>query len=196
MGRQAWLSITGLYEYDPTIFDTMYVPSGMDKNVLVNNILVECAELEVLIPDPDIMKKVLGFWSKSQAAVWDKLFETTQFEYNPIWNKDGIIKEKETHDLTAIRDLKNTDTGSITNQRSAYNASSFQNQEKDVHDLAGTDTGTVKDTGTITREREEHGNIGITTTQQMIKEQREVVEFNVYDYILRSFKERFCILVY
>ena len=196
MGRQSWISITGLYNYDSTIFDDMYLPAGMDSDLAVNNILLECAELEVLLPDPDAMKQAINFWSHAQAAVWDKLWNTTQFEYNPIWNKDGVIKEVETHDLTATRNLNTTDTGSVTNQRSAYNASTFQNQEKNIRDLAGTDTGSIKDTGTLTRERTEKGNIGITTTQQMIKEEREVSEFNMYDYIVRSFKERFCILVY
>ena len=196
MGRQSWISILGLYDFDNTIFDDMYLPDGMDKDLLINNLLLECAELEVLLPDAGIMKKAIGFWSHAQATVWDKLYDTTQFEYNPIWNKDGIYHEVETHDLTATRNLANTDTGSVTNQRSAYNSSSFQNQEKDIRDLAGTDTGTVKDSGTLTRDREEHGNIGVTTTQQMIKEEREVDQFNMYDYIVRSFKERFCIMVY
>lgn len=184
MGRQSWISILGLYNYDSTIFDDMYCPAGLNKDLLINNILMECAELEVLLPDPGIMKTAIGFWSNAQAAVWDKLVESTEYEYNPIWNKDGVIKETET------RDLASTLNGTDTDQRSAYNASTFQNQEKTILDHDSTDT------GTITREREEHGNIGVTTTQQMIKEQREVVQFNMYDYIVRSFKERFCLMVY
>lgn len=184
MGRQSWISITGLYNYDPTIFDDMYLSDGMDKDLLINNLLIECAELEVLLPDPDIIRKAIGFWSHAQAAVWDKLFATTQLEYNPIWNKDGVIAETET------RDLKTTLDGTDTDQRSAYNASTFQNQEKTIIDHDATDTGTVK------RVRREQGNIGITTTQQMIKEEREVDQFSIYDYIVRSFKERFCIMVY
>ena len=41
-----------------------------------------------------------------------------------------------------------------------------------------------------------HGNIGVMSTQQMIKEQREIVSFNFYDKMIRDFIERFCILVY
>ena len=184
MGRQSWISVTGLYNFDNTLFDTMYCPAGMDKDILTANILLECAELEVLLPNPAIMKQAIEYWSNAQASIWDKLWETTQFDYNPIWNKDGMIKETETRNLAATLD------GSDTDQRSAYNASTFQNQEKTIIDHDSTDT------GTITREREEHGNIGVTTTQQMIKEEREVDQFNMYDYIVRSFKERFCLVVY
>ena len=220
MGRQAWISVLGLYNYDSTLFDGMYTPMGMDKQLLVDNILLECAELEILLPDPNVLKQAISFWSRSQARVWDKLMASTQFVYNPIWNKEGIIKEKETRDLTETHDLtdtrNNTETRNLagtldatdTDKRSAYNATTFQNQEQHILDHDSTDTGTVsnagtakdtgtlKDSGTINRERVEQGNIGITTTQQMIKEEREVSEFNMYDYIVRSFKERFCIMVY
>lgn len=41
-----------------------------------------------------------------------------------------------------------------------------------------------------------HGNIGVTTTQKLIKEQRSIELFNLYDIIIEDFKMRFCILVY
>lgn len=56
----------------------------------------------------------------------------------------------------------------------------------------------VKETGDGTRGRtlHTHGNIGTMTVQQMIREERDVVKFNLIDYIVDSFKQRFCILVY
>lgn len=213
---QASISVLGLYQYDNTLFDSMTVPTGMDKSLAVSNILMECAELEVLLPDPDVMKTAIGFWSAASQQVWNKLYESTQFVYNPIWNKDGTFTE--THDITQTRNLSKssdfTDTHNLTLDRdyddtydkSAYNSSTYQPADKHViNDTtkdtgtmrtagSGSDTGTVRDAGTTTRT--ERGNIGITTTQQMIKEEREVSEFNIYDYIVRSFKERFCIMVY
>ena len=41
-----------------------------------------------------------------------------------------------------------------------------------------------------------HGNIGVTTTQELIREQRDIDLFNLYDIIIEDFKMRFCILVY
>ena len=40
------------------------------------------------------------------------------------------------------------------------------------------------------------GNIGVTTTQQMIKQEWEIDVFNIYDVLIESFKEHFCIMVY
>lgn len=41
-----------------------------------------------------------------------------------------------------------------------------------------------------------HGNIGVTTTQQMLQSEREIVQFNIYDFIADSFKNEFCLLIY
>lgn len=43
-----------------------------------------------------------------------------------------------------------------------------------------------------------HGNIGVTTTQQMMEQELAFwgEKFNIYDFICREFKERFCILIY
>lgn len=41
-----------------------------------------------------------------------------------------------------------------------------------------------------------HGNIGVTTAAQMIQGFRDITEFCTYDYIVQSFKDRFCVQVY
>ena len=57
---------------------------------------------------------------------------------------------------------------------------------------------TIDNTGTQTNKEViyAHGNIGTVSTQDMIKQQREVVEFNVYDYIIRDFQKRFILGIY
>ena len=49
----------------------------------------------------------------------------------------------------------------------------------------------------VSRESTIHGNIGVTTSQQMLEQELEVVpKLNVINYMIDSFKNRFCILVY
>lgn len=54
------------------------------------------------------------------------------------------------------------------------------------------------DVGTIERKYSdrEYGNIGVTMTQEMLKKEREVVEFNIIKRIVEDFKKEFCLLVY
>ena len=48
----ATLSIRGLYQYDNTLFDEMFLPDGLDKDTLVQNLVAELAEVEVIYPSP------------------------------------------------------------------------------------------------------------------------------------------------
>ena len=86
MGRTANISPLGLYNWDQTIFDLMQIPEALDKDTLVDNLLAETAELEVLYPNPTVFKNLVGVWSNKQIDIWNKLYATTQYEYNPIEN--------------------------------------------------------------------------------------------------------------
>ena len=50
---------------------------------------------------------------------------------------------------------------------------------------------------THTRTSRIHGNIGVTTSQQMLEQELQISEkINIYNYIVNEFKQRFCIAVY
>lgn len=181
---RALMSIMAMYEYDNSLFDGLTIPEGLSRSGLINELIMQLAEVNTIISDPDIMRAAITEWSKTRSDIWQHLFETTQYEYNPIWNKDGTYTETET------RDLHNTANTEATNKVTGYNSD-------EMHDAAQTvGEGRGSDTGTITRERREQGNIGVTTTQQMIREEREVADFSLYQVIIDEFKMRFCIMVY
>ena len=192
MALTATLSVMGLYNWDPDLFEEMEVPEGVDKDTAVMDILIKCADLEISIPDWDLLKTAIGVWSKKNAWKWDKLYATMNFEYNPIWNKDGTITET----LQAADEGGGTNTGSVTseNQVSGYNVNTYSPESKNVTtpDTAWTENRQRGET----RTRTESGNIGVTSTQSMIREEREVSDFSIYNVITQDFKEEFCIMVY
>lgn len=65
---------------------------------------------------------------------------------------------------------------------------------KDVDVWSGNDTekanNSVKHTGHL------RGNIGVTTTQQMIEQERQIAMYNFYEFVADSFKIHFCVMVY
>lgn len=207
---QSTLSLLGLYNYDNTILDELALPPELEssRETITDNLLFETAEMEILFPDPTVLKSAIKVWSRKSLPVWQELYNTTQYEYNPIWNKDGTFTELETRDLTETRNLigANNDSGNGTST-AEYDVFGY-NSETAAHESKTTDTneynrqsnstqsGTVGDAGTIKHERTEQGNIGITSTQELIQRQREVVEFNIMDRIIADFKQRFCLLVY
>lgn len=387
------ISILTLYQIDDTLFDNMVLPTrpftdrgyndlfltgwDLDKDTLVENLLMELAELNVLYTDPVFMKYAITTWSQKNKAVWQALYETLFFKYNPIWNKDGTLRHtaEETRNLTNGLTISDTGSGTVnetngntrvtdagevinrtevsdststegmtgtvtetetpgvqdtaqttyntneerdyltthggtvvtdktasgtqnelsednwtentTTQVSAFDATTWQNREKSDTTHAGTgeknivtsdtgtdtvtDTSTVADTGDLaktgtetlvtshsgenekvteydtTKTTEDHltrheddtnrqldetvtdsgtrsqttsstdsrtqsgtdtgtveteftdleqGNIGVTTSQQMIQAERDLVKFNIYDLIIDDFKQRFCVLIY
>lgn len=253
---RASLSILGLYQREPTLFDELELPGDMNKDVLIDSILYEAASLEAYYPDPNFMKFMIGRWSFMNQSIWQKLYDTTVLEYNPIYNYDRTEEwtenekmldgrtansvETETRNLSTGETTKTGETsrtdsnGDITTSGtvktelnvSGYNEVTFTPSEETVEtpdtmtsnnvivdgtrDATGsrntTDTGTVsidkKDTESLDRKRDNlrtgraFGNVGVTTTQQMIQQERETVLFNMYKVITDSFVDRFCLMVY
>lgn len=188
-----FLSIMGMYEYDQSIFDGLDVPTYTDaddnvhiinKDDVINNIMLQCAELELIYSNIETMKLAIGVWSASEQKTWSKLFASQEIEYNPIWNVDANISQNRS--LNRNRSGNNENIGAVQ----GFNASTWSNAEKD--------TGTYTD-GEITGEtfsERRTGNIGVTASQDLIKKEREIAEFNMIEYITESFKKRFCLMVY
>lgn len=200
------LSIVGLFVADNTIFDDMELPTTehLNKETLVQNILEQCSELEILYPDPNILKYILKYWSKSRVEVWQRLADTMDYEYNPIWNKDvkdtEYIKRTKDENTTYSDQASSSTSGTNTNKGVAFNSGSAETREIDENSgsMSSSDSSTTRDAGYNDEDRVyvSQGNQGVTTTQQMIREEREVEEFNMYDIIISEFKTRFCLLVY
>lgn len=224
MSRGMRLSILGLYNFDSSLFSDMVYPSGFsddDKQTVVGNILAECAELEVLYPDFDTMKGLIRLWSKLNISVWQRIFTASRLEYNPIENYNRTELEtisddhSDTHsgiDSTSSS-MTNTETNSgtdtNTNSVTAYDANSQYVHDTSSllhgHVVSDSSSGSTSLThgekivhdGDITRNNHTSGNIGVTTSQQMLEQEIEVAaKLNVINMIVESFKNRFCLLVY
>ena len=220
----AMLSILALYNYDENIFDDFDVPTGMSKVTAVENILLECAELSLIYTNPEFMKRAIKQWSDKEQKIWQKLYDTENLDYNPIWNVDAEITETETIDRDKTnnidRELTSAEAGhgatsddldqTTTNSVTGYNSTSWQDHEKIAldsgRDVTTDSTRNSSNTDNIDESESEDternlttkrtGNIGVTTTQEMIKQERETAIFNTIDYITQSFKKRFCVMVY
>ena len=189
----ATMSIMGLYQWNPDIFNNMMLPDGVNKNTLVGNLLLELAELEIIYPDPAVMSAAIELWSRKQISVWERLADAFSLDYNPIWNVDGKETEIEEHDLHAAGSVKRSglETGKVT----GYNSDQLRISDQ-MESSAGTDS-TGSDTGTIKRTKTRGGNIGVTMTQQMLEAELETrPKLNIYRYIIEDFKQRFCLLIY
>lgn len=248
MSRGNIMSIRGLYKYNDKLFDKMVYPDAFtqeQKETVVFNILAECAELEVLYPDWDFMHNMIEVWSRLEHPVWNRIYNASLLEYNPIENYNRTEIEtitdehSDTHsgeDVTAntgndINKASGTDStsgsethsGTDTNENSitAYDSNRLYTHDKSdythgegvltsnsiTHGETNTFTHGKKSTlthgekvdfsGEVTKENHTTGNIGVTTSQMMLSQEIGIASaLNVMKIMVKSFKERFCLLVY
>ena len=140
------------------------------------------------------------------ANKWAKLYETTVLEYNPIWNVDGTETTTTAAQHTLTTDTTHANTvvtstelgrRSTTRERKEYPYDSDNGkptESETVTEDPATDTRTDTnpetvsdhetntDQYTVTHER--HGTIGVTMTQDLIKKEREISEFLLYEVVL------------
>lgn len=228
MAVSASLSLYGIFQYDNTILDGLNVPTGMDPDTVKNMLLIETAGMSILYPDAPFLKKAIALWSAERSDVWQKLYNTTVLEYDPIENYDRREESSEENignehvQSSQERSTDSESRGSSQQHRSgentataantAYNSNDFADTSKstssgsdDVMDsTVSSGSGTENVSGSGNKSSTDlrrlssriHGNIGVTTSQQMIMSEREVAEFCMVDYIVNDFISRFCVMVY
>lgn len=185
MGVRTKLSLLGLYNWDNTIFDSMKIPEALDKDELINNLLMELAELTVLYPDSDFMKRAITSWSGIRLHSWNRIAEVLYEDYEPFIN----IKRDEVRTILQERDLKGT--GQANTKVNAWETTTLQ--EQNSTDTNSTDTGTVKTTETFHVE----GDSAITDAQDVLQKEIETrLKYDMYRIIIDEFRQRFCLLIY
>lgn len=204
----ASLSIYGLYSYNPQIFDNLVLPAGLDKDILVSDILTECSDFSLLYPNYDFMKMLIGVWSQKELLIWTRLHESETIVYNPIENYDRhesisrSVSSEASGESSANSKASSTGSGVSKAGRTAYDSGTIKdvaqtdNINSDQSQGDSTESSSSSTSGVETVVNHVHGNIGVTTAQQMIEGYREVSQFCVYDFIVQSFKDRFCVQVY
>lgn len=215
------MTLWGLYNYDHSIFSGLSLPGDMNFDVFINTLLVECIDMEVLYPDPAFLREAIRGWSYAMNHSWQQLKDALYKNYEIIENYDR--QEDWTDNATRTDNLTQTTNGgttgggtvtgsnSTTNTHSAkgYNSGAMVAGEKEQIDTTTSNTtsdsttnnSTTVNTGTqgnnVTRKGRVHGNIGVTTSQQMIQAEIDLRVANQLTYIIiNQFKQRFLLLVY
>lgn len=212
----AKITLIGLYNYDSTIFDGLQLPDYFDKDTLINTILLAGGEFSTLYPSNTFMKQAISLWSAKNQRYFERLAILMQTEYDPLenynrqesWHDKGTSSNEENSQANANYNNSTTgnDTNTTENKVSAFNSSEYENRDRTTS--AGTDTetdtGTSAETGKRTNEGNfdttrtgyARGNIGVTTSQEMFRQEMEIVSLSPYDVIAGDFINEFCIKLY
>lgn len=228
MSRQITLSLRAMYYMRPDLFDGFRVPSGVVRDNAIKHILNKTDDFEIMYTEPNWFRDKIAEWTNVWFPNWEHLWETTQYDYNPIENYDRREAWTDTRNARQTEkngnvfsrtsdsdtDYSENNSGYNSNNHSdvAYDTNSLKQTTSDYANNSSMTTGTTKTHESENSENTEnrgmdrddkndhtgrmHGNIGVTTTQQMIEEERRVAEFNLIDYIADSFCKQFCLLTY
>lgn len=151
----------------------------------------------------------IALYGKSHKYEYDKLVDTLSLEYNPIENYSMTEKGKDTRTPNITQTNKGTNTNTtevdtaITTGKTTFDKSdSFINDTRSTNKGTNTDTQGIDTTVTTAgNEKTEHeltrsGNIGVTTSQQMIESERKLAMFSVVDLFVKAIADIILIGVY
>ena len=240
----AKITTVGFYQYmnayNNDLFGLLNLPPGIDKDTLVNNIMLRGGEFEVVYSNPDFYKSAIGLWSNKHYRTFEKWINALNIDYNPLENYDrmeewsdtgsrintGTVSDSGERKNTGTQSTETTGNDNFTgsgnstsaDEISAYNSNSFQNDKKNTTNSSNssetntttnstrTDNLSESNSNTRTDNLSEktnsdrigraHGNIGVTTSQQMLQSELDIAKWNIYEQITDLFLSEFCIMVY
>lgn len=228
---QAKITLIGVENYlnpERSVFDSMILPEGIDKNVLIGSIILRCQEFELLYSDPDFLIPAVGVWSRKNYRTFDKWVKALDVEYDPLYNYDRTEEYTDTHtgssnrtgsfnstgsgSNTLTNNLTDTTADTLTHSEKAYNDTNYVGTTQDQSNGSIARTGTASnalsnsnqgsdsdqssDSYTNVHKARLFGNIGVTTSQQMLQSELDIARWNLYEHIADLFCNEFCIMVY
>lgn len=142
--------------------------------------------------------------------------DTHQRAYSDESNRSYTDGSSE-HSDSASNTVTASNSSSNTEQKvSAYDEADYSDRQKETAGATTNQTGGGSASGDVTRnaaggantnesgnsnelikhDAHLYGNIGVTTSQQMLKDELDIVTWNLYEHISDIFIDEFCILVY
>lgn len=199
---------TRLKMENKSVFDLLTLPDGIDKDTCIDNIILECGEFETLYSDPFFMRTAVGTWSSKHYRTFEKWIKALNLEYDPLenydrkedWTDQGSGATKSTAKTTT--EGSSEQNGFTEDQVSAFDSNSYQESEKHIIDTdekhadeVNSEDGTESASSSVHSGRV-HGNIGVTTSMELIQSELELDRFNIIQEITNLFMVELCIMVY
>lgn len=186
------------------LFKGLTLPEGLAKKTLTDNILLQGGEFEVVYSDPWALQNFISVWADREAATFQRWVDALAIEYAPLENYDRHEDWTDTLDSDGTSRTTGTNdtstSGTVTTDVSAYDSSSYQPKDKVTssetidNDTTENNTSTLDNTGVHAGRI--HGNIGVTTSQQMLESELDLGYWNIYSRITDMFLKEFCIMIY
>lgn len=140
----ATLTIVGLYSYNPNLFSKMVLPDGIDRDLLIDTIVMRGGDYEVVYPNPELMEHLIGTWSRT----WLPTFTN--------WKRAS-------DDISQVAPLENYDRiENWTDTTQEHRTDTTQESQTDTVQDTTESTGNTSTTGNTTGSDSSHGTGTVT----------------------------------
>lgn len=188
LAKMTLIGFYNAYEDIDPLFANLTLPAGIDKDLFINSLLLDAGEFEVLYADPDFFKNAISIWGRKWYRTFEKWFSALNVSYDPLNNYDR------TEEWTTKTDSTSDTAADST---TSTNRSSFDSASLTPYTSTNDDsTGRSKYDGTEIRTGRAYGNIGVTTSQQMLEAELNLQEWNLYQHMIDLFKTELLIPIY
>lgn len=88
------MTLYGMAQYDPTIFDGVVLPEGIDPNIVKDDIIEKCGDLYPYYQVPPRVKLAITRFFAEYYHNFEMMYLALTNEYNPIENTDWSEKSQ------------------------------------------------------------------------------------------------------
>lgn len=88
------MTLYGMAQYDPTIFDGVVLPEGIDPNIVKDDIIEKCGDLYPYYQVPPRVKQAITRFFVEYYHNFEMMYKALTNEYNPIENTDWSEKSQ------------------------------------------------------------------------------------------------------
>jgi hypothetical protein len=141
--------------------------------------------------DSDLRADICNFVNSLQYT-FDKMYETTTADYNATHNYDMSETQTDTNTTKSSGTAKNTNNSTNINKATTYNSDTEHVTGGSSGDSTDNAESSSSSEATTTHTLTRSGNIGVTTTQQMLQSQRDLVQFDFIDFVAQKIAQEVC----
>ena len=186
------------HEEDQDIFDLLIHGVTFADNVVINHLLYEYYERWYAIyPEFDKMVNELVMKINSNGDYWERIYQSMLLEFNPLHNYDMTETEEDTRcgESEGNSSTAQNSRGTVNGSQFGYNETSPTATDRNDSTSKTDSVSNMHDRSrqqgkrTLTRQ----GNIGVTTSAQLIAGYRDI-QLKILDMYIKSFSDLFMIL--
>ena len=191
------INIMNLWKDDgKDIFDGIYLDPRLDKDLVVNTILDYSATYIPLYQDYSLFNfKNKVFFDRNRDNIVH-LLDAFTLDYDPIYNYDRYEKYLEVDETNRNSNSTSSLNSNIENRVSAYNSSTYQPSNESSSADSTKENVTSDDIHNYHTDNHIYGNIGVTSTQQMLESEIDLRDrYNIYEWTARKWYNEFMLKV-